>query len=85
MANTAYNNSSLFLNASKNLVNIDSQTSTRNKVAFFKKSLIIVKDTDYEIAFKKSALDPTKTKQRLIFYIQNKTNSRQKVNIDYDY
>ena len=43
MAQTAYNNSSLFLNASKNLAAIDSATSTRNKVAFFKKSLVILK------------------------------------------
>ena len=47
IAQTAYNNSSLFLNASKNLAAIDSVTSTRNKVAFFKKSLVIVKENDY--------------------------------------
>ena len=44
MAKTLYNNSSLFLNASKNLIAIDSTTSTRNKVAFFKDSLVIMKD-----------------------------------------
>lgn len=45
IAQTAYaNNSSLFLNASKNLIAIDSVTSTRNKVGFFKNSLVIVKD-----------------------------------------
>lgn len=44
MANTAYGNSTMFLNASKNLVAIDAETSTRNKVAFFKKSLVIMRD-----------------------------------------
>lgn len=44
MAKTLYNNSSLFLNASKNQIAIDSVTSTRNKVSFFKNSLVIVKD-----------------------------------------
>lgn len=47
MAKTAYYNSSLFLNASKNQVAMDSMTSTRNKVAFFKNSLVIFKDRDY--------------------------------------
>jgi hypothetical protein len=47
MAQTAYNNSEMFLNASKNLIAIDSMTSTRNKVAFFKNSLVIVKDNDF--------------------------------------
>lgn len=47
MAQTAYNNSSLFLNASKNMIAIDSVGSTRNKVAFFKNSLIIVKDSEF--------------------------------------
>ena len=47
MAKTLYNNSSLFLNASKNLIAIDSITSTRNKVSFFKKSLIVVKDDEF--------------------------------------
>lgn len=44
MARTENNNSTLFLNASKNFIQINSFTSTRNKVAFFKNSLVIVRD-----------------------------------------
>ena len=33
-----------FLNASKREVNIDGKTATRNKVGFFKRSLVIVRD-----------------------------------------
>lgn len=60
---------------------MDSATSTRNKVAFFKNSLVIFRDRDYEIAFKKSSLDPSYSQVRLIFYINNKTNFNQPVYI----
>lgn len=85
MARTLYNNSSLFLNASKNLIAIDSITSTRNKVAFFKSSLVIVREEGIEIAFKKSGLDKNLSRARVIFYINNKYDRRMNVDIEYDY
>lgn len=42
-----YENNSDFLNASRKETKIDSKTSTRNKVAFFKKSLVIVRNHDF--------------------------------------
>jgi hypothetical protein len=42
-------------------------------VAFFKNSLVVAKDDQFEIAFKKSNLDNTYSKVRVIFYINNKT------------
>jgi hypothetical protein len=36
------------------MVNIDSKTCTRNKVAFFKNSMVLVRDDDIEIAYKRS-------------------------------
>lgn len=75
----------MFLNASRNLVAIDSLTSTRNKVAFFKNSLVIVRDQEYEIAFKRSSLDPSMARMRIILYINNKTSNNEVADIEYDY
>ncbi len=59
---------------------------TRNKVAFFKKSLVLIKnDPNYEVAFKKSDLNKECDTVRLIFYINNKTSQDRKVTIDYEY
>lgn len=54
-------------------------------MAFFKNSLVIFRDQDYEIAFKKSNVDSTYSQIRVIFYINNKGHSTQPVNIEYDY
>lgn len=42
------------LGESRQMAYIDSTTSTRNKVGFFKQSLVLVRNDDLEIAFKKS-------------------------------
>ena len=61
----------------------DPTTSTRNKVGFFKKSLILVKDDDAEIAFKRSSMNSAMDELRVIFYINNKTLYQQQVDIQY--
>lgn len=73
------------MNASKNEIAIDSVTSTRNKVAFFKNSLAIYRDDFVEIAFKRSNLEQTYSQVRIIFYVNNKSASNEPVRIEYDY
>lgn len=75
----------MFLNASKNLLAMDGVISTRNKVAFFKKSLVLVREPSFEIAYKKSELDQQMRTIRLIFYVNNKADHSVAVEIDYDF
>jgi len=67
------------------MVSMTSSTSTRNKVAFFKNSLVIVRDADVDIAFKRSEMNATLDKLRIILYVNNKTQTRKSVNFNYDY
>ena len=85
LAQSLYNKSSMFLNASKNLLAMDGVISTRNKVAFFKKSLVLVREPSFEIAYKKSELDQQMRTIRLIFYVNNKADHSVAVEIDYDF
>lgn len=62
------------MNASKNEIAIDSVTSTRNKVAFFKNSLAIYRDDFVEIAFKRSNLEQTYSQVRIIFTLTTKAH-----------
>ena len=64
---------------------IDSKTSTRNKVGFFKDSLILIKNDSFEVAFKRSALVPSKDRARIIFFVKNKTSKNLSVNFHYEY
>jgi hypothetical protein len=58
------------------LLNTTSAALTRNKVAFFKKSLILIKDDpQFELAFKRSSLNPQLDTVRIIFYVNNKGNN----------
>ena len=84
MANTlSYINDDV-LGESRNMARITSQTATRNKVAFFKNSLVLVRSADLDIAYKKSDLNPTMDKIRLIFYLNNKSSRTHRVNITYE-
>jgi hypothetical protein len=84
MANTlSYINDDV-LGESRNMARITSQTATRNKVAFFKNSLVLVRSADLDIAYKKSDLNPTMDKIRLIFYLNNKSSRAHRVNITYE-
>lgn len=67
------------------MVSMSSSVSTRNKVAFFKNSLVIVRDHDVDIAFKRSEMNESLDKLRIIFYVNNKTSTRKNVNFNYDY
>lgn len=58
-------------------------TCSRNKVAFFKDSLVIVKDKNVEIAFRKSNLNPDLNEQTVAFFIKNKTADEIEIDIDY--
>ena len=76
-----YVDNSQHLNASRQNSNMDPRLSTRNKVAFFKQSLVLVRDHDFEIAFKRSELDESFSKLRIIFYVLNKTNHIKNVSV----
>ena len=65
------------------MARISSQTATRNKVAFFKNSLVLIREADLEIAYKKSDLNATMDKIRLIFYVNNKSSKAKRVSISY--
>ena len=67
------------------MARISSETATRNKVAFFKNSLVLVRTVDYEIAYKKSDINEAMDKLRLIFYVNNKSNSAKRVNFKYEF
>jgi hypothetical protein len=85
MANTlSYVNDSV-VNESRQMISMSSTTSTRNKVAFFKNSLVLVRDAELEIAYKRSEMNQTLDKLRIIFYINNKTNTKKNVNFHYEY
>ena len=57
MANTLSFVNDSAINESRQMVNMSSTTSTRNKVAFFKSSLVLIREPDIEIAFKRSDLN----------------------------
>ena len=56
---------------------------TRNKVAFFKKSLVLIKNSEIEIAFKRSDLSSELNELRMIIYVKNKTNYRVQIASEY--
>jgi len=66
------------------MARITSQVATRNKVAFFKNSLVLIRSADVDIAYKKSDMNPTMDKYRLIFYVNNKSSQTQRVNVTYE-
>lgn len=56
----------------------------RSKLAFFKKSMLLVHHPDFELAFKRSELfDMSLVK--LVLYFNNKTSSSKAVSIIYSY
>lgn len=63
----------------------NSRTATKNKVAFFKPKMLISKDNDFEIGFKRSSLEGDYDRVRLIFYVNNKTFSSKFTRITYEY
>ena len=69
-------------------IGISSQkTVGKNKAAFFKKSGVLIREDEFEVAYKRS--DPKSsdnyTKVRIILYFNNKTGNNKKVDVDYDY
>ncbi len=54
MANTLSYLNEEAVNESRQMVSMSSATSTRNKVAFFKNSLVLIREPDTEIAYKRS-------------------------------
>lgn len=56
----------------------------RNKVAFYKKSLVLVRDDpNFELAFKRSELNRELDTVRIIFYVNNKQQYPQAVSFKY--
>jgi hypothetical protein len=85
MANTlSYVNDSA-IGQSRQMVRMSSGACTRNKVAFFKNSLVLVREPNIEIAFKRSELDEKLSKVRIIFYVNNKSQQWKRVRLDYEY
>ena len=68
---------------SRQMARMSSATATRNKVAFFKSSLVLIRNSDVEIAYKRSELNESLDKVRLIFYVNNKTPHNVPVNFSY--
>lgn len=54
-------------------------------MAFFKDSLILLKNDQFELAYKRSALVKTKDRVRVIFFVRNKTSQVMTVNFRYDF
>jgi hypothetical protein len=54
-------------------------------VAFFKNSLVLVRNSEVEIAFKKSDMNERMDKVRIILYVYNKTPAQKMANINYEY
>ena len=48
----------------------------RQKISFFKKSMVLVKTPDFDIAFKRSDFNFQMDKIRLILYVNNKSSVR---------
>ena len=48
----------------------------REKIAFFKKSMVLYKSSDFDIAFKRSDLNPELDRLRIILYVNNKMPSK---------
>ena len=65
------------------MARISSETATRNKVAFFKNSLVLIRNPEFEIAYKRSDVNSSIDRLRLIFYVNNKTANPQRVNFRY--
>lgn len=69
-----------------NLFNTNASTLLRNKVAFYKKSLVLVRDDpNFELAFKRSELTKELDTARIIFYVNNKRDHNQAVSFKYEY
>ena len=67
------------------MARISSETATRNKVAFFKNSLVLGRTGDFEIAYKKSDINESMDKLRLIFYVNNKSSTAKRINFKYEF
>jgi len=57
----------------------------RQKIAFFKKSMVLVKTPDFDIAYKRSDFNFQMDKLRLILYVNNKDSRKFNCTIEYDY
>lgn len=69
-----------------NLRFISRASLLRNKLAFFRPSLALVKDDpNFEIAFKRSDLDARLEEVRVILYVNNKTGRQVPVDVRYEY
>jgi hypothetical protein len=85
MANTLSFVNDAALGESRQMVRMSNATCTRNKVAFFKNSLVLVRDAEIEIAYKRSDMNKEMNKIRIIFYINNKSERAKKANITYEF
>lgn len=65
----------------------NSRTVGKNKTAFFKKTGILIREDEFEIAYKRS--DPEErdnfSSVRIILYFNNKTGLQKNVDTDYEY
>lgn len=62
----------------------DVRTAIRNKVAFFKSSGLIVREQDFEIAYKRTEAN-NQASNRIILYFNNKTNQPHRISVKYEW
>lgn len=57
----------------------------REKIAFFKKAMVIYKGQDFDIAFKRSDLNHELDRLRIILYVNNKIPAKADCKVEYDF
>lgn len=62
----------------------DSRTAARNKAAFFRNSGLIVRDSDIEIAYKRTENNNLDS-NRIILYFNNKLTQPRRIMVNYEY
>ncbi len=75
-----------FLNLEQEeITNEEKNHVCREKIAFFKKSMVLYKGEHFDIAYKRSDLNVELDRLRVIIYVNNKDNKRMDCIIEYDY
>ena len=85
MSHSVFSEREQISNISLNMGIKSSKTVAKNKVAFFKNKMMLTKDHDFEIGFKKSSLEGNFDRVRLIFYVNNKNPEPVIAKIKYEY
>lgn len=87
MMNTSHSTiQTQFLNLEQEELNNEEKNHVcREKIAFFKKSMVLYKGEHFDIAYKRSDLNVEFDRLRVILYVNNKDNKRVDCVVEYDY